>query len=264
VQKDFGYPPLVTPTSQIVGTQAVFNVLFGRYERLTAESRDLLVGRYGRTPASPDAGLLSKALAEAKIGKPVMHRPADDLPPEMARVEAELKEKLGAGRVGVKDVLTYAMFPQLAVQFFGKRSAGPVTISPRESESRPAASGRYTVRVDGRDHAVRRKTGGEGQWELEVDGVSRKVTVKDAPAGDAKAGAADHAGEGTPVLAPMPGDVIRLACEDGGRVEEGQTSVIMEAMKLQMEVKSRHAGFVKYRVAPGQSVKADQVLATVK
>ncbi|SFO04554.1 oxaloacetate decarboxylase, alpha subunit, partial [Formivibrio citricus] len=125
VCKDFGYPPLVTPTSQIVGTQAVLNVLMGRYKNLTAESKNLLVGNYGKTPVAPDPELVQMALKSLNMEHPVTERPADLIPNELPQIEEELKRKLGADSVDIDDVLTYAMFPQIALKFFETRANGP-------------------------------------------------------------------------------------------------------------------------------------------
>jgi oxaloacetate decarboxylase alpha subunit len=272
VQRDFGYPPLVTPTSQIVGSQALFNVLFGRYERLTGESRDLLVGRYGRTPAEPDPALVRKALDELKMDVPITHRPADDIPNELHKIEEDLKAKLHVPHVPVEDVLTYAMFPQVALPFFAKRHKGPVTFdAPPASSQAPAPasapapakpSGRYVVTVNGHDYAVQRLPDREGHGAIAVNGVNYAIAVRDdtgsketpAPAAGAKA---------EPVVAPMPGDVIKLLHEDGDRVEAGATVLVMEAMKMQLEVKTRQAGVITYKVDAGSTVKAEEVLAVV-
>jgi oxaloacetate decarboxylase alpha subunit len=264
VQRDFGYPPLVTPTSQIVGTQAVFNVLFGRYERLLGESRDLLAGRYGRTPAEPDPALLARALADARLDARVSHRPADDIPNELERIAAELRARLQVAGVSMEDTLTYAMFPQVALQFFKTRGSGPA--APKaEPEKRPPSSGSYAVAVDGREYAVRRKAAAAGDGtEFEVDGRTFRVSVRDSASAAPSGPASGASGPGGEVCAPMPGDVMRLAVENGSRVEAGQTVVILEAMKLQMEIKSRHSGAIEFKVAIGQQVKADQLLALVK
>jgi oxaloacetate decarboxylase alpha subunit len=265
VQRDFGYPPLVTPTSQIVGTQALFNVLFGRYARLTAESRDLLAGRYGRTPAEPEPKLVQQALAELKLDVPVTRRPADEIPNELGKIEEELKQKLQAPHVPVEDVLTYAMFPQVALQFFARRHKGPVTFEAPAPETRPAtggASGRFQVAVNGRTYAVARKPGKEGTAILEINGASFEVAV--TAAAETKAAPVPAAAAGAEkVLAPMPGDVLRLTCEEGERVTAGATLLVMEAMKMQLEVKSRTAGAVTYKVQAGTTVKGEQLLAVV-
>ncbi|MBR0154465.1 MAG: pyruvate carboxylase subunit B, partial [Treponema sp.] len=124
VHKDVGYVPLVTPTSQIVGTQAVFNVLFGRYEKMTGEFADLLVGRYGKLPAEPNADLVKKALAQTGMSAPMTCRPADEIPMEWDEMVKQAKEAGGDG--SDEDVLTYAMFPNVAPKFFAERSKGPV------------------------------------------------------------------------------------------------------------------------------------------
>ncbi len=272
VQRDFGYPPLVTPTSQIVGTQAVLNVLFGRYEKLTAESKDLLVGRYGRTPAQPDPKLVKSALDDLGLDVPVAHRPADDIPNELDRIEEELKSKLEKTRVSMEDVLTYAMFPKVALPFFAKRNTGPVTfVAPvplaEPAVLRPKSSGRYTVRVNGHEYAVLRRPEQDGVRTIEVNGKPFEVSVADAPtAQEAEESAAltARAAAAEMVLAPMPGEVLRLVHEDGDPVEAETTVLIMEALKMQLEVKARRAGTITYNVSAGALVKADQVLAVIE
>ena len=169
VQKDAGYPPLVTPTSQIVGTQAVFNVLFGRYERLSGEFQDLVVGRYGTCPAPKNRDLVKKALAGLDLDKEITHRPADDIPDEYAKLEAEAAKLLGTETPSAEDVLTYAMFPKVAPGFFKTRGEGPVTILPKEAAGKPAVSAPpaappagavppagadYSVSVNGKNYSV--------------------------------------------------------------------------------------------------------------
>ena len=128
VQKDFGYIPLVTPTSQIVGVQSVFNVMYGRYTQITKEAKDLLVGNYGKTPAPPNPELVKKALKEMNMQEAIVDRPADKIPNELGKIENDLKQILGVQSVSIEDVLTYAMFPQIAPKFFKTRANGPVKI----------------------------------------------------------------------------------------------------------------------------------------
>ena len=117
VRKDFGYPPLVTPTSQIVGTQAVLNVLMGRYKMISKESKGILAGEYGRLPAPTNPEIVKLALGEnAKV---ITHRPADDIAPEMEKYRAEVKGMMEQE----EDVLSYALFPQVATDFFKYRQA---------------------------------------------------------------------------------------------------------------------------------------------
>ena len=115
VREDFGYPPLVTPTSQIVGTQAVFNVIAGeRYKMVTKESKALLRGEYGRLPAPVNEEVRKKCIGDAPV---ITHRPADDIPPEYDKYKAEIKDIMEQE----EDVLSYALFPQVAMKFFEKR-----------------------------------------------------------------------------------------------------------------------------------------------
>jgi oxaloacetate decarboxylase alpha subunit len=270
VQKDFGYPPLVTPTSQIVGTQAVMNVLFGRYQKLTAESRSLLTGQYGATPAAPLAALVQQALAESGLAQPVTGRPADALPAELERIEGEMKAKTGGAAATREDVLTYAMFPQVAPKLFQTRAKGPVTIeAPPDAAPaapRPAAGlERFVVTVDGQAYNVHCDAS-SGKHVYHVDGQRFAIDVAadaDAAVPAPTMAAPAPAGGGAAVLAPMPGDVVRLACAEGARVTENQTVVILEALKMQMEIRTPKAGTVRYRVRPGEHVRAKAVLAEV-
>ena len=117
VREDFGFPPLVTPTSQIVGTQAVFNVLAGeRYKMVTNESKALLRGEYGRLPAEVNPDVRKKCIGDAEV---ITHRPADDIPPELDKYREEIKEYMEQE----EDVLSYALFPQVATKFFEFRRA---------------------------------------------------------------------------------------------------------------------------------------------
>ena len=278
VQKDFGFPPLVTPTSQIVGTQAVFNVIFGRYEKLTSESCDLLVGRYGRTPAAPSPELVAKALKQLGLTAPVTERPAEALPREMPRLEEELTKALGTSTVSREDVLTYAMFPQVAVKFFGSRAKGPVSFTapaettaaaPAAAPAPAAARGSYTVNVGGREYAVRSVPDkAAGTLAITLEGTTWTVSVKPTGAVAAATGSAAPAaatpGEVHKALAPMPGTIIRLVLDDSREVREGDPIVVMEAMKMQIEVKAAHSGRIRYRVKAGDSVEGDAVLAEIQ
>ncbi len=140
VQKDFGYIPLVTPTSQIVGVQSVFNVLYGRYKQITKEAKDLLVGNYGKTPAPANQELVKKVLQDMNMKEAVTERPADRIPNELGKIENDLKQIMGVDKVCIEDVLTYAMFPQIAPKFFQSRGNGPIKIEmPKEAPIKPAS-----------------------------------------------------------------------------------------------------------------------------
>ena len=267
VCKDFGYPPLVTPTSQIVGTQAVLNVLMGRYKNLTAESMNLLVGNYGKTPAAADPELVKQALKGLNMDKPVTERPADTIPNELPKIEAELKEKLGVASVDIDDVLTYAMFPQVALKFFATRANGPVSFEAQKASAGAAAapakaSGpqNYVITVDSKNYNV---TVADGN--VKVNGKDYKVDLREASAADAAAAAAPAASSGaeTPVEAPVAGTVLRFVRSNGDHVEQDEPVLILESMKMELEVKSKVAGTITYKADTGASVSAGQVIAVV-
>jgi oxaloacetate decarboxylase alpha subunit len=275
VQKDFGYPPLVTPTSQIVGTQAVFNVLFGRYQRLTAESRDLLTGRYGRTPAAPNEELVQKALKEMGLTAAIKHRPADDIPNEWDKMVDDLKAKMPGATVSEEDVLTYAMFPQVALNFFKSRGQGPKDIAAPAvtpgavpaSSAAPVAlpvSDQYRVSVDGKAFIVRQKRDAEGHLNLTVDGRTFAVGVKplvETESASAVSSSVDPAGE--KLDAPMPGTVVKVLFQNGDTVEANATVLIMEALKMQLEIKCRTAGRIRFLVSANTAVHAGVPLAVI-
>ena len=267
VCKDFGYPPLVTPTSQIVGTQAVLNVLMGRYKNLTAESMNLLVGNYGKTPAAADPELVKQALKGLNMDKPVTERPADTIPNELPKIEAELKEKLGVTSVDIDDVLTYAMFPQVALKFFATRANGPVSFeAPKAATGAAAAPAKasgtqnYVITVDSKNYNV---TVADGN--VKVNGKDYKVDLREASAADAAAAAAPAASSGaeTPVEAPVAGTVLRYVRSNGDHVEQDEPVLILESMKMELEVKSKVAGTITYKADTGASVSAGQVIAVV-
>ena len=282
VQKDCGYIPLVTPTSQIVGTQSVFNVLFGRYKKLTAETRDLLIGRYGKTPAPCNEELVKTALAEAKIDTPVTARPADFILNELDKIKAEAKEN-GAGN-SIEDVLTYAMFPKVAPKFFKERSKGPVVFTAPTAEKKAAgsaSSGSYTVTVNGTDYAVSSSNG-----TFTVNGTAYAVSVKEnttsastqktaaaaqpAPASkpaaqQPAASAQTSAGTGGEKLtAPVAGTLLRYSVAEGAQVSEGQTVMMLESMKMELEINAHKAGIIHFVAAAGAQIAEGDSLAEIR
>jgi len=270
VQKDFGYPPLVTPTSQITGTQAVLNVLFGRYAQLSNESKNLLAGNYGKTPAKPNADLVARALKELNIKEAVTCRPADLISNEFHKLEEELRQKMGVATVTREDVLTYAMFPQVALGFFKTRPNGPVKIeAPKAEVAAPAADKEhkhYLVMVDGVEHQVSRLSDADGNVHLHVNGSPFKINVSkvhsSATAGTAAAATPANA-TAAKVLAPMPGKILSLSVPEGTRVEKDQPICTMEALKMEMAIKTPQAGTVRFVAKEGNTVKAGDVLAEI-
>ncbi|EPF46184.1 oxaloacetate decarboxylase alpha subunit [Treponema vincentii F0403] len=297
VQKDCGYIPLVTPTSQIVGTQSVFNVLFGRYKKLTAETRDLLTGKYGKTPAPCNPELVKAALAEAKMDAPITVRPADLIPNELDKIKAEAKEN-GAGN-SIEDVLTYAMFPKVAPKFFKERSKGPVVFTAPSAEKKPASgasSGVYTVTVNGTDYAVSSSNGtftvngtaysvsvkeNAGSASAQKAPVAAPVSAKPVTASSAAAAPAQAASASKPAAqqsaapaqtgtggeklpAPVAGTLLRYSVAEGARVSEGQTVIILESMKMELEINTPKAGVIHFLAAVGAQIAEGDTLAEIR
>lgn len=262
VQKDVGYVPLVTPTSQIVGTQAVFNVLFGRYERMTGEFRDLLVGKYGKLPAEPNADLVKKALAQNNMEEVVTCRPADKIEPEWDKMVKEAKENGGDG--SDEDTLTYAMFPKVAPKFFKERANGPVdaatAFAKKETPAAEPASkgGSYTITVNGSTYNVT----SDGNGSVTVNGTPYSVSVGTGTAAPATVSAPVATG-GVDVKAPVAGTLLKQCFANGTKVSKGQTIIIIESMKMELEVKATADGTITYSVAPGTQIQSGQVLAAI-
>ncbi|BDC96334.1 sodium-extruding oxaloacetate decarboxylase subunit alpha [Treponema saccharophilum] len=260
VHKDVGYVPLVTPTSQIVGTQAVFNVLFGRYNNMTGEFCDLLTGKYGKLPAAPNADLVKKALEKNKMTEPLTCRPADKIEPEWDKMVEEAKKNGGNG--SVEDVLTYAMFPKVATKFFETRANGPVdaekSFAKKEEAPKAAASanGSYTVTVNGTAYNVT-----SNGSSITVNGTAYDVAFG-APSAAAPAAVATTVG-GEDVKAPVAGTLLKHCFSNGAKVTKGQTIIIVESMKMELEVKSPADGTITYTVPTGTQISNGQTIATI-
>ena len=260
VRKDLGYIPLVTPTSQIVGTQSVINVITGeRYKTIAKETAGILKGEYGKTPAPVDSVLQARVLEGAA---PVTDRPADHIAPEMAKIEAEVAEQAKAKGVkladnAVDDALIVALFPQIAWKFLENRN-NPAAFEPAPtgnesavenkpvSKAEPAASSStvYTVELEGKAFVVKVSEGGD---------ISHVATT--APQAVPQAAPAPTTG-GTPVTAPMAGNIWKVVATEGQTVAAGDVLFILEAMKMETEVKAAQAGTVR-----GICVKAGDAVA---
>ena len=260
VRKDLGYIPLVTPTSQIVGTQSVINVLTGeRYKTIAKETAGILKGEYGKTPAPVDSALQARVLEGAA---PVTDRPANHIAPEMAKIEAEVAEQAKAKGVkladnAVDDALIVALFPQIAWKFLENRN-NPAAFEPAPtgnesavenkpvSKAAPSASGSavYTVELEGKAFVVKVSEGGD---------ISHVATT--APQATPQAAPAPTTG-GTPVTAPMAGNIWKVVATEGQTVAAGDVLFILEAMKMETEVKAAQAGTVR-----GICVKAGDAVA---
>ncbi|MCR8923232.1 sodium-extruding oxaloacetate decarboxylase subunit alpha [Dasania sp. GY-MA-18] len=269
VRKDLGYIPLVTPTSQIVGTQAVLNVLTGeRYKSISKETQGILKGEYGATPAPMNAELQARVLDGAE---PITCRPADLLDPEMDKLTAELKEvaaqkgiSLTSGEGEVDDVLTYALFPQIGLKFLENRGNPdafepvPTGKAPAAAEPAPAAagdSGVYTVTVNGQSYVVEVTDGGD---------VSAIAPTSSAAPAAAPAAAAAPAGPAEPVTAPLAGNIFKVNVAAGEHIQQGDVILILEAMKMETEVRAAQAGVVaSVDVKEGDTVAVGDTLITV-
>jgi len=263
VQKDAGYPPLVTPTSQIVGTQAVFNVLFGRYNKLSGEFQDLVAGKYGACPAPKNADLVKKALEALKMEKEMTCRPADEIPAEYSKLEEEAKQLLG-NNVSTEDVLTLAMFPKVAPDFFKKRADGPVVFkpeaeaqaAPQQAASKEAAqtAARYSINVNGANYDVVVAPAG-------TVAVAPATLAPASPAAQATASTAPAGGD--TIVAPVAGTVLRYVASEGQDVKPGETILILESMKMELEIKTNTAGKVHFLVPTGTQAASKQPIAKI-
>lgn len=265
VQKDCGYIPLVTPTSQIVGTQAVFNVLFGRYNKLTAETKDLLVGKYGKTTTTCNPDLVKQALSELKMEATITHRPADDISNEFAKLEKEAIEN-GASN-NVEDILTYAMFPKVAPKFFKERSNGPVSFSASTPASGNSSNGgSYVVAVNGTDYNVVAGPAGDAM-SVNVNGTAYNIAFKAPGTASAVSAAGSSAtavaSAGATIAAPVAGTLLKHVVSNGSEVKTGQTIIMIESMKMELEVKATADGPVHFNAQPGTQITAGQTLATI-
>ncbi|EBG5834830.1 oxaloacetate decarboxylase subunit alpha [Salmonella enterica subsp. enterica] len=260
VREDLGFIPLVTPTSQIVGTQAVLNVLTGeRYKTIAKETAGILKGEYGHTPVPVNAALQARVLDGEEA---VTCRPADLLKPELAQLEADIKRQAAEKGIrlaenAIDDVLTVALFPQVGLKFLENRH-NPAAFEPlpqaeaakpavkEEKAAKPAASGIYTVEVEGKAFVVKVSDGGD---------ISQLATASSAPVQTA-APAAAPAGAGTPVSAPLAGNIWKVVATEGQTVAEGDVLLILEAMKMETEIRAAQAGTVR-----GIAVKAGDAVA---
>ncbi|WP_338355066.1 sodium-extruding oxaloacetate decarboxylase subunit alpha [uncultured Marinobacter sp.] len=264
VREDLGFIPLVTPTSQIVGTQAVLNVLTGeRYKSISKETSAILKGEYGAAPAPMNKELQERVL-DGK--EPVTCRPADLLEPEMDKLTDELKKL--ADENGIKlsdnvedDVLTYALFPQIGLKFLENRD-NPDAFEPvpTAESAAPAAKSEgpetYTVEVNGKKFVVAVSEGGE------ISQIQGEGGAASAPA--ASSAPAPAAGEGEPVVAPLGGNIFKVLVSPGDTVEEGDVMIILEAMKMETEVRAPKAGTIgEVFIKVGDAVSPDDEMLTI-
>jgi oxaloacetate decarboxylase alpha subunit len=266
VRKDLGYIPLVTPTSQIVGTQAVMNVIMGeRYKTITKETAGVLKGEYGETIAPVDTELQQRVLEDGQA--PITCRPADLLEPEMDRLTEEFDKIAKENQIEVADnevddVLTYALFPQIGLKFLKNRR------NPAAFEPPPSAEPEASPAVAAAPAAAPAAPSGPENYQVVVNGNSYNVLVN--PGGAVaevqhmtmpEPAAPVAPGSGDPVPAPLAGNIFKIVARDGQQVASGDVIIIMEAMKMETEVRAPRGGTVtQISVKEGEAVQVGHTL----
>ncbi|TKD43880.1 sodium-extruding oxaloacetate decarboxylase subunit alpha [Azotobacter chroococcum] len=272
VREDLGFPPLVTPTSQIVGTQAVFNVLAGeRYKTITNEVKLYLQGRYGKAPGKVNERLRFQAIGTEEV---IDVRPADLLKPEMTKLRAEIGELAQSE----EDVLTYAMFPDIGRKFLEERKAGTLVPEPLlpipTAGAGPASEGvptEFLIDVHGETYrvditGVGLKGEGKRHFYLSIDGMPEEVVFE--PLNEFVAGGSGkrkQAGAPGDVSTSMPGNIVDVLVKEGDKVKAGQPILITEAMKMETEVQAPIGGTVKaIHIAKGDRVNPGELLVEIE
>lgn len=283
VRADLGYPPLVTPTSQIVGTQAVLNVLTGkRYKSITNEVKAYLQGRYGCPPGKVNEELRKLAIGDAGV---ITHRPADDLKPEMER----LRKEAGALAKSEEDVLSYAMFPDLTRTFLEERAKGKLVpeelLAPSSMQGGPShlAPTDFNVTMHGETYHIKIKGAGHKNAEsrpfyVYVDGVPEEIMVETMGlvategattlSGDAKPAPKNSrrpkASKPGDVTSAMPGTIVEVMVSVGAKIKAGDAVLVIEAMKMENEVSAPISGTVtQVHIKKGDSVNPDEALVEI-
>ena len=274
VREDLGFIPLVTPTSQIVGTQSVLNVLTGeRYKSITKETAGVLRGEYGATAAAVNEKLQQRVLDG---DEPVTCRPADNLKPEMESLTSELEELSSAksftlADAKVDDVLTYALFPQIGLKFLqnrgnpdafepapsaeGKSQQSKAQSSAETTNASPSQSGpaSYDVSVDGKVYHVEVAASGE-LTDVQPAKAKPQADTEEKDTSKASVG-------GQAIESPLSGNVFKVLVSEGDEVADGDVVMILEAMKMETEIRSAFDGTVSRVLAKeGDAVSSGQPL----
>lgn len=282
VREDLGYPPLVTPTSQIVGSQAFLNVLHGeRYKVVTKEVKDYVKGLYGRPPAPIKEDVLKKVLGDEE---PLYHiRPADLLEPELEKTR---EEAIKVGAKSEEDVLSYALFPLVAKEFFAWREKGEPYVPKLEEreEKRENIPVEFVITVHGEQYHVQIAGRGERTQEgrtffVRLDGRLEEVLLKpvrelnptEVVSGDLSSlGTEVKPKRSKPVAlgdvaSPISGKIVNIKVKPGDEVKEGDVLFVVEAMKMENEVHSPISGVVEEVLAQvGETVNPDEVVVRIK
>ncbi|HOA82975.1 MAG TPA: sodium-extruding oxaloacetate decarboxylase subunit alpha [Thermodesulfovibrio thiophilus] len=279
VREDFGYPPLVTPSSQIVGTQATLNVLTGeRYKMVTTETKNYFKGLYGKPPAPVNEEIRKKILGDEEF---ITVRPADLLEPEFEKAKAELKDKARSD----EDVLSYCLFPKIFLEFLEAKEKGikEEVVEPVKEEVKPTTSlaptefiinlygESYHVKVGGKGH----KVDGKRPYFLYVNNQLVEVIVEPlqevVPSEEGKVelkpkeSVRPRPSQPGDITSPMPGTIIKITVKKGDTVKAGDTVVIVEAMKMENEIHSPVDGMVEeIYVKEGDMVNPDEVIIRIR
>ena len=281
VRKELGYPPLVTPTSQIVGTQAVLNVVTGqRYQTITNEVKHYLQGRYGKAPGSVSPQVRHMAIGNEDV---IDVRPADLLKPELDN----LRQEVGDVAQSEEDVLIYAMFPDIGLDFLRQRAAGtlePEALEPPVSENstHTAAATDFNITFHGETYNIKiTGTGHHSQdkrpYFVRIDGQPEEIVVEpleeielDSEGHATSRAHAAHTEKRPRATAPghvttsMPGTIVDVLVSVGDKVKAGDAVIITEAMKMETELQAPIAGEIKaIYVTKGDSVTPDETLIEI-
>lgn len=285
VRKDFGYPPLVTPTSQIVGTQAVLNVISGKkYKVITNETKGYLKGMYGKALGEINEDVRKLALGDEE---PITVRPADLLQDELDQLTRDIGDKAKS----VEDVLSYAMFPTIALEFFEEREAGEFKPEPLDEDSPDAPVGaapglaptEFNITIHGEEYHIKIEGSGHPSDDVrpffvKVDNVLEEVFVEtltevvptlDGRSIDARKASKDSkrpkARNDSDVTSPMPGRIVTINVAMGDSVEAGDTVLTVEAMKMENPVHAPVSGTVKaIHVSEGDNINPDECLVEIE
>ncbi len=281
VRKDFGYPSLVTPTSQIVGTQSVLNVVSGKkYKVITNETKAYLKGMYGKALGEINAEVRKLALGDEE---PITVRPADLIPDELDILTREVGDKAKS----IEDVLSYAMFPAIALEFFEERESGklkPESLDANEDAIEQQASSpnlaptEFNITIHGEEYHIKIDGSGHKSEEIrpfyvKVDNVLEEVFVETltevVPTADgridakraSKGSKRPKANQDSDVTSPMPGRIVSISVAVGDTVSAGDTVLTVEAMKMENPVHAPESGTVKaVYVVEGDTVNPDECL----
>jgi oxaloacetate decarboxylase alpha subunit len=269
VREDLGFIPLVTPTSQIVGSQAVINILTGeRYKSMTKETTAVLKGEYGATSAPVNSELQKRVLNGAS---PITCRPADLIAPEMEKLTGELRQIVSQkgitlAEAEVEDVLTYALFQQVGLKFIENRG-NPEAFEPVPTGEEAPAKAAAPAAAAGELFTV---TGGGQSFVVQVSKANGVVAAAAVAAAGALTGGATPPApsavapaEGAVVAAPLAGNIWKIEVTEGQHVEEGDLLFVLEAMKMENEVVAERSGIVSgIKVKQGDAVEVGAVLLT--